>query len=265
MTTANLRITPDDWRDATLSTSITEQTGFEAANTQNPIRGDVYRTADTTTVTITATWSASRTFSSLMIFNHLLHGANVRVQIGAYDSGALPALCYTTTGDGYTWSTGTKDPYKAQNPYWIYFDEVSASSAQVSFSGTPSAVSYFQVGRIILGRYKEFARSLRFGATSGRQGTGKSSRTDGGSRRGYGGASWPVIGGDLAGLNPSELAFWADFMNYADPATDFGFSLYPGDGDRKEAIHTLDAFITNRDVLDHEVGHFTGRIQVESA
>lgn len=262
---SKLRITPDDWRDATLATSITEQAGFEAANTQNAIRGDVYRTVDTTTVTITATWSASRTFSALFIFNHLLHGANVRLQVGAYDSGTLPALWYVTSGDDYTWSTGTKDPFKSQAPYRLFFNEVTASSAQITFSGTPSAVSYFQVGRIILGRYKELARSLRFSASSGRQGTGRSGRTDGGSRRGYGGESWQTISGDLAGLDQSERAFWADFMNHADPATDFGFSLHPGEGTRKEALTTVDAFLTNRDALNHEVGIFTGRIQVESA
>ena len=262
--TANLRITPDDWRDATLSASA-ELAGFEASKTQNAIRSDVFRTADTTSVTITATWDASRTLSSLMIFNHLLHGANVRLQIGAYDSTALPALWYSTTADAHTWSTGTKDPYKEQSPFRLYFPEVSASSATITFSGTPSAVSYFQAGTIVLGRYMEFARTLKFGAASGRQGTGKATRTEGGSRRGYGGASWKTIAGDLAGLLPSEMAFWEDFMNHADPATYFGFSLYPEDGTRKEAIHTLCGYLTNRDVLNHEVRMFTGRIQVESA
>jgi len=274
MSTANLRITPDDWRDATLTASITELVGFEALKTQNTIRGDVYRTADTTSVDILATWPAALTGSALYLFNHLLHGANFRLRLysGAawagspvYDSTALPALCYVTTNDVHTFSSGVKDIYRSQAASWLYFDEVSYQSAKLTLSGTPSAVSRFQLGRVVLGHYMEFARSLKFETSLGRETNSKHGRTQGGSRRGYRGGSWRVTGGELGGLNPDEFAAWMDFMNLADLSSDFGFSLFPGDGDRREELWTMDAYLSNLDALSHEVGVFTGRIQVEEA
>jgi hypothetical protein len=264
--TANLRITPDDWRDATLACSVTPPTGFEVENTQNAIRSDVLRTADTTTFTITATWSASRTFSAFFIFNHLLHGANVRLQVGSYDSTALPALWYSMASDSHTFSTGTKDPNKADSPYALYFPETSASSATVTISGTPSAVSVFQLGSIVMGRYFEAEVDPPYGdAELDEEDTGKSVRTEGGSKRGYPGASWPKLTFGLHFIPATQRAFWRDFMRQAKRSIPFAVSLYPGEGGSLERDHTILGTFANLDALNHEVKRFTKKVQIEGA
>jgi hypothetical protein len=264
--TSNLRITPDDWRDATLSCSVTPPTGFEVQNTQNAIRSDVLRTSGLTTFTITATWTASRTFSAFYVFNHLLHGANVRLQVGSYDSTALPALCYSLTDDDYTFSTGTKDPNKADSPYWLYFPETSASSATVTISGTPSAVSVFQLGTIVLGRYFEAERDPPFGdAELDEEDTGRSTRTEGASKRGYPGSSWPKLVFGLHYIPAEQRAFWRDFMRQVKRTTYFGISLYPGEGGSLERDHTICGTFANLDALNHEVKRFTKKVQIEGA
>jgi hypothetical protein len=273
MTTANLRIVPDDWRDATLTTSITEQTGFEAANTQNDIRGDVYKTADTTSVDISATWSASRTASALMLFNHLLHGANFRLRLysdaawssGVYDSTATAALCYTTTSDAYTWATGTKDRLKARSPSWLYFTETAYQSAKLTLSGTPSAVAYFQLGTVILGRYFEAAINPAYGMQIGGGTTGRSTRTDAGSKRGYQGAYYPTFTCSLEDINENERAFWVDFMEDVGTTTYFGYSGFPGDGTTLERDHTGCGTCSSIDAIGRKINRLEKRLQIEGS
>lgn len=269
--TTKMRVTPDDWRDATVTCSVTPPSGFEVENTQNTIRADVLRTSDTTTMTITATWAASRVASALYLFNHLLHGADIRTQLysdagwttGVYDSGTVPTLCYSTTEDAYTDSLGTKDPHKSDSAYWLYFAETSYQSAKLTISGTPSAAAYFQIGRILLGRYFEGARSPKFGFALGQQDTGKSNRTEGGSKRGYTGESWPTMTFDLGAINPDERAFWRDFMRTHNRGLDFGISIRPGRGDTQERDGTINGTFTSVDALGHEVRVFTKRMQIE--
>jgi hypothetical protein len=169
-----------------------------------------------------------------------------------------------TASEPYTWSTGTNDPFQSEAPYRYYFgSDVTWRSFKLTVSGTPSAVAYYQIGRIFIGKYIELARSLKFGAQSGRKSTARSNRTEGGSKRSYRGNSWRVLDGDLAGLTPSEFATWEDFMQEVDTTKDFALSLYPGDGDRKEALYTLDCTLSNVNAIGHDVGVFTGRLQVE--
>ena len=274
MITANLRITPDDWRDATLTTSITPAAGFEVTNTQNTIRSSVLKSADTTTMTVSATWPQSRVGSALYLFNHLLHGASVRAQfysdagwstpsIAFSDSGTVPALCYTTTADRYSNSLGSKDPHLADSPYWLYFAETTYRSAKLTFSGTPSAVSYFQVGRILGGRYFEAAINPSYGMQLGELDTGKSGRTEGGTKRGYPGESWPTLIGDLNGVSEDERTFWRDFMRTTKRSTDFAVSVFPGDGTTLERDHTINGTFSSLDAIGREVSRLTKRFQVE--
>lgn len=274
MTTANLRITPDDWRDATVTCSVSPSSGFEVINTQNTIRGDVFRSPNTTTMTISATWAASRVASALYLFNHLLHGASIRTQIYSdaawatpavafSDSGTVAALCYTTTTDGYTNSLGTKDPNKDSSPYWLYFAETTYRSVKLTISGTPSAVSYFQIGRILLGRYFGATAGPSFGFQLGESDTGNSTRTEGGSRRGYSGYSWPTMSFELNNIRPTERTFWRDFMRTNKRGTDFAVSVFPGDGTSRERDYTINGCFSSVDALNNESRRFTKRVQVE--
>jgi len=265
MTTANLRIVPDDWRDATLACSVTPPTGFEVENTQNTIRSDVFRTDDTTTMTITATMPGTLTASAFFMFNHLLHGASVRVQLGSYDSGTIPVLWYTTTDDVGTFASGTKDPYKSESPFRLYFPETTYSSAQVTISGTPSAVSYFQIGRIILGRYFEVGKDPDFGLTLGFESTGRNNRTDGGSLRSYEGEAWPVLNFDLHYIREEYRAWWLNFMRRVKTSEDFAVSVFPEDGTTLERDHTINGTFHNLDPLNRQVKRLTKRFQIEGA
>jgi hypothetical protein len=273
--TANLRLIPyNDHDDATLTSNVALPTGFEAENTQNTRRGEFLRTSDTTTLVVTGVLPESRAANCFFLFRHKLHGASVRLQLftdaGASaaasggDSGPNAALCYTPT-DTYTWSpSGAVDLFGSDAAYWFYYGTtVTYRSYKLTVSGSPSAVSYFEIGRIFIGKYLELAKGVAYGFQLGRKDLSRSNRTDGGSRRAHLAESYRYMTGDLVRLVAAERATWMQILQQAGTGRDMVISVLPGDGNSLERDYTMNGCFSNLDAIGHDVSRFTGRIQIE--
>jgi hypothetical protein len=271
---SNLRIVPyNDHDDCTLSVNVTLPDGFEAENTQNTRRGDVLRTTDTTTLVITGVAPANRVANCFFLFRHLLAGASVRLQLftdtGASvaatggDSGTNAALWYTAS-EPYVWSTGTNDPFVSEAPYRYYYaSDVTWRSFKLTVSGTPSAVSYYQIGRIVIGRYKELAVNPGFGLQIGYKDLSRSNRTDGASLRAWVGGQYRTIDCNLNSISSDEHATWLQIQRQVGTAKDIVVDCFPDDTTSLGRDHLMNCAMTSLNAIGHEVSRFTQRLQFQ--
>jgi hypothetical protein len=265
----NSRIVPkNDWDDAELTASAAAESGFDVENTQNTIRDKTWRTTSNATQSITGVWASNRTVSHFSLHRHLCHEGNVRLQlysdaaasVQVYDSGTVSATPYTVSGL-YTWSQGSSDPLKELAPYWLWFAETSARSFKVTFSGTTG--DFYQVSRAWIGRYWEPARSPTFGMTLGHKDNTDAVRTQGGSLRTNAGEIWRYLSMDFNGINEVELETWNDIRVYAGTSKDVMVSVFPGNGTRKEALHTLAGRFSNLNDIGRPSQVISMRVQLE--
>lgn len=272
--TSNLRIVPkNDWDDAELTPSVTAEVGYEVTNTQNTIRGQVWRTTSNAGQSITAVLPSSRVLSHFSMHRHLCHAGSLRVQLYTdaaattpaspfSDSGVVSATPYTAS-EPYTWSEGSNDPLKTLAPYWLWFAETTVRAIKITFSGTPSQ-NYWQVSRVWAGRYLELFYDPPFGGMLlGQQENTDRERTQGGSLRTNAGEQWRNMTFDLHAMREYELAPWIDIRAYAGTTKDVMVSVYPGDGTRREALYTLAGRLANLNDIGRDVNRLTTRIQVE--
>lgn len=269
--TKSIIVPYNDHDDATLSVSIAEaSTDYAVENTQNSVRDDVYRSASTSTVSITGVVDETRSASCAYLFNHLLLGANIRFQLFSdaaatsqvYDSGTLSATWWTA-GESYTWSLGSNDPYAREAPFRVYLTSpTSYRSYKWTFSGTPTYASYYQVSRIVVGKYMEFDARFDSGAGIGRVSLGDDGRTRGGSNRTNVGDSYATLNFDVIGTPTTKLATWHDIIRRG-PGYDVVTSLFPQNGTRLEVITTRCGKLASLDALDNRVLHFTSRMQLK--
>jgi hypothetical protein len=265
-----LRIVPkNDSDDAVLSVSPAAQSSFDVDNVKNTVRSKVWRSTSTATQTITGVWSANRTVSHFSMHKHLEHAANVRLQLfsdaGAsvqvYDSTAVSATPYTAS-EPYVFSTGTNNPFLTNSPYWLWFSEQLARSFKVTLSGTPSQ-AYHQVSRLWLGRYMELDVGASYGLQLGIEDNSDANTTRGGSLRTNFGAYWRTLSFDLSDISPDEYATWMDIMTQAGRSRDVVVSVYPGDGTRQEALHTIAGKFRSLDALGFpQYGQITKKVVV---
>jgi hypothetical protein len=277
VTVANMLVCPyNDFDDATLSVNVTLAAGYGAENTQNTDRGKVLRTADTTTMVLTGVWPENRTINGLWLFRHLLHGASFRLQlfsdtgassaVSGGDSTSLPALCYTPS-EPYVWSKGSNDPFQFESPTWFYYADAgkTARSFKLTVSGTPSLVSYFLIGRIVIGQFLRLARDPDFGFADGATDLSRHNRTDGGSRRSYVGQSYRTANADLNDIDADEVATWRQIHRQTGTARDIVVSVFPGDGTSEERDYTWNCFLSSLDAIGFQVSRFTKKLQFEEA
>lgn len=271
---ANMRIAPDNnFDDCTLSVNVTLPDGFEAENTQNTLRGDVLRTTDTTTLVITGVAPANRVANCFFLFRHLLAGASVRLQLftdtGASvaatggDSGTHAALWYTAS-EPYVWSTGTNDPFVNEAPYRYYYaSDVTWRSFKLTVSGTPSAVAYYQIGRIFIGRYVEPAVNPAYGLQLGYKDLSRSNRTDGASLRAWVGGQYRTIDCNLNDINANEVSTWLQIQRQAGTARDIVVDCFSDDTTSKGRDYLMNCTMANLNAIGHEVSRFTQRLQFQ--
>jgi hypothetical protein len=271
MTTANLRIVPkNDWDDATLTPSAAAVVGYEVTNTQNTIRGQVWRTTSNAGQSVTAVFPDARTLSHFSMHRHLCHAGSVQIQLYSdaaattlvYNSTALSATPYTAS-EPYVWSQGSNDPLKTYAPFYLWFAEQSSiRAAKITFSGTPSQ-NYWQVSRVWLGRYLELGINPQYGFQLGQAENTDRERTQGGSLRTNAGEQWRTFTFDLNDIADTELATWVDLRAYAGTSKDVAISAFPGDGTRLEELHTLAGRLSNLNDIGRQVNRLTQRIQIE--
>lgn len=267
--TANLRIVPkNDWDDATLTPSATEESGFDVENTQNTIRDKAWRTTSNASQSVTAVWSASRTFSHFSMHRHLCHAGSVKLElfsdaaatVSVYDSGAVSATPYSAS-ESYTWSEGSNNPLLTSSSYWLWFTPTAARSAKITFSGTPSQ-AYWQVSRIWAGRYWQPTRNFARGLNLGRGDLTDAETTQGGSLRTNESESWRVLNGELTGITATEFATLSDIYAYAGRSKDIVVSVYAGDGTRKEERYCFAGKMTALNDIGRPSVVFTSRINI---
>lgn len=264
MTISNLLLCPyNDFADATLSVNVTLPAGFEADNAKSMIRSDVLRTTDTTTLVITGVWPANRTINSLWLFRHLLHGANwhwqffsdagASVAVSGADTGTIPTLCYTPT-EPYTWSTGTNDPFQYESPSWFYFGaNYTARSFKLTISGTPSAVSYYEIGMAFCGKALQPAINLAFGAKLSYKDGSRISRTDGGSPRPYAGTLYKQLAFEMRRVKEYEDATWMQIERQARTINPMAVSVIPGEGGSRERDRTFPCLFSSLPEIEQAV------------
>lgn len=229
----------NDFDDATLATSQTPATGYDAELLQNAIRDDEWHSQDTTSQTITGTWSAAKTVNHFSIHHHGLYGASVRFQCGAYDSGTIAVADFTSPAivvDDYLDSDGAYDPYAYESSFWLDFADANDDQFVITFSGTPRDYAYFWASRIFVGRAQwfEHTASLGSGYRWWRETQTKVGRTFGGSKRANRGESWRRSEFDLNAIQTAESAVLEDLYRRHDIGGDFVMNPFAGEGTRRE-------------------------------
>ena len=273
--TANLRLCYyNDHDDATLSVSGAggSVTGFDPDNTQNTVRTSTLRSANASTnLVLSGLLPQTRTASFLMLPRHTLAGADVQLDLysdaawttNVYSSGANAVTCYSAS-TGYVDSRGSRDPFAARAPYWLYFAETSYRSYKITFSGTPSAVSYYEVARIYLGRYLELSINPQYASdilnwidqsTRG--------RTQGGTLRGDLGALIRTWKFTLNDLTEDETMFLSDGFQNNGTVGEWAISMFPGDGTRIEALYTGAGTLSGLNAIGRQVSRLTSTLQFE--
>lgn len=275
MPVSRMRMVPYiDSDDAVLTSTVTLPDGYEPENLQNTVRSSYLRTDDLTSFEVRGVYPEARTMNSLFLFRHLLHGANVRLY--AYsdatwttpaspfsDSSSQAALCYTAS-ETYTNSRGTNDPFKSESPFWYFFSATSIQSFKLTVSGTPSAVSYFHIGRLVMGRYIELSRNPDWGFQMGWQDSSRRRRTDGGTLRARRGAFYKTMNIELADVDPLERATLLQIDRENGTAKDIVVSVFPGDGTSLERDNCVNCTMTALDALGMPTyGQLTKKFQFE--
>lgn len=271
---SKLRIVPkNDWDDMVLTPSAAAEVGFEVTNTQNTIRGQVWRTTSNASQSIIGVLPSSRILSHFSMHRHLNHAGNIRVQAFSdaaatipaspfSDSGAVSAIPYTAD-EPYEWSEGSNDPFFSSAPYWLWFEETTIRALKVTFSGTPDQ-NFWQASRFWAGRYMSLYYDPPFGGMFlGQQENTDRERTQGGSLRTNIGEQWRTMSFDLHAIKEYELAPWIDIRAYAGTSKDVMVSVFPEYGTRREALYTMAGRLANLNDIGREVKRLTSRVQLE--
>lgn len=261
----------NDHEDATLlSISAAPVTDFPAEDTQNTIRDRVWRNADASAVDMTWVLPETRTADSFFLIRHTAAGGNIEVEFfsdagassSVFTTGSLPATWYTDN-DPYTFSTGTNDPLAHTYPYRTYFDAIDYRSYKISFSGTPSFFSYWQVSTIFLGKAFQFAQSAGYGLPMGVQDIVDKNRSMGASLRTNVSETWQTAVIDFLRIMDFERGTVTKFKRLLGTGRAFMFSLYPGDGDDRERDNMGMWKFAALDPLVRDVALYTQRLQLE--
>lgn len=279
----NLRIVPRNFHDeATLATELAPVDGYSIDNTKDTQRSRVWRSTAGTDQYISGTFDdgLSRTISHFSFFRHRCHGGKVRLRLYSdaawttqvYDSTALDVINVVPTDSGDwgidPYGDGTNDPYLLEAPFWLWFTPVSSVlSYRVTFSNNVSTYgyAYWQVCRFFLGHYFEPAFQAQYGALINVTGQADRNRSRGGSLRRNVGPRWRTMSMDMIRVPDTDRAMWLDIKNRLGTDRDFVFSLFPGDGTRKERDHVMNCVFTSYDGLErwHHAGFLKQRIQLE--
>ena len=264
-------IPKNDHEDATLiSTSSPMVADFQAENTQNTIRDRVARFSATGTQNMAWLLPAARTCDSLMIFRHTAHGGDIQLDLysdsGAtalvWSSGPIPAIWYSDS-DEYVWSTGSNDPFVSASPFRLYFDPVTFLSYRVTFSGTPTYFSYWQLSTLFLGRAYQFSQSAGFGFSMGVGDIADKNRSLGGSNRSNVSGTWRTALLDLLTMRLDERSTWLKVKEFCGTGRAFAWSLIPGDGTDLERDNMGLWKFTVLDPLVFNERHHAQRMQLE--
>jgi len=273
---ANLRITPRNFHDEATVTVSTAATGFPVTNTNNCIRSRTWRSTSTATATISGTFSTGYYYrgNSLALFQHNGHGGFVRLELFNdtawtsvnYDTGTINLSNVSDPSTSYEWGLiglGIDyNPFKALDPYWLYFQQSIFKSYRITLSGLVSPRTYWEVGRVFLGKHFTAGINPAYGAALGMSDLTDSNRSRGGSLRTNVGASWKTAAFDLNWMSEDDAISWLDIMRYCGTGRDFVISMFPEEVTRRERNNTFNAKFQSLDPIGRQVSYLTKRFQV---
>lgn len=258
----------NDHDDAVLTASSTA-TGFPASDTQNNIRSRVFRTTGTGTQSMTGVLSASRVANHFSMWR-LRGRSSVQLQLfsdaGAsaqvYSSGSNAINTVITDSDPFSWSTGSNNPFLQNQPYWLWFNNTTYRSYKITWSGSPSDYSYYQVSRIWLGKALELTQPPNFGIQLGMDDLTDRNRSMGGSLRTNIGESWKKLQFDLGKANADHTT-WLKIMEHCGTGRDLVVSIWPELGNEDERDYMINGKFVALDPLVRDVAVYTKRVQIE--
>lgn len=257
MTTNNMRICPYNFFDnATLVETPTMLTTMPSTNMQLTARDKTARSvgAASVTQTIQGTWAdgLARIIDSFFIFQHNCQGGSIRLRLfananytGTTQDTTTLAFPSPITSLGFDFGfpasspDSSNDPLFASAPYSLFFSAFSAKSFQIDF--TSGVRSYWDIGRIFLGKYVEAPFNPRYGLTITEANNDVQVRTKGASLRTRPGYDWREFKIDTFVLTVGDRALWRDLVKILKMSGNFAFSLYPNLGGRDERDHIANA------------------------
>lgn len=281
----NLIVVPRNFFAEGTVAASSEDASFPISNTQNYVRDDAWRSAVTTTTTVTVTWSRAKKVSFFAMDRHRCHGANIRVELftdaawttpaSGGDTGtvAINKVVGSSADVAYDWGddpygVGGYDPLITESPFWHYFTPVSIQSARITLSSHSTTfwnVAYWHVSSFWFGNYFETSINPSYGATLAPADNGGRTRTGGGSLRTQFGFRWRAAKMQLTGITEKEAATWLQIMEYSQMARPIYTSLFPGDGTIKERDNMFPAFWTSLDALGRQVNRLEKYLAFEEA
>ena len=250
----NIRVCPINFFDAaTLVETPAMVTTLPATYAQLTARDKTARSTSSATQTIQGTWGGqTRKIDSFFIFRHNGQGGSIRLRLWAnadytgsvQDTGTV-ALSTAITSNSFDWGTNVSAPDSnndlllSDSPYSLFFTVFTAKSFTIDF--TSCQRSYWDIGRIFLGKYVEAPYNPSAGLTMGEEYNDIQMRTKGGSLRTRAGEKWRTLKVDMFYATDATRAIWRDLISKIQMNGNVAISVFPGAGGRQERDHVFNA------------------------
>lgn len=267
---SNLRLCPINFFDsAALVESPALESTMPATNAQLTARDKTARSTSSATQTIKGAWGGeARKINAFFLFRHNAQGGTVQLKLypnddytgTAYDSTALAVGAAITT-DSHDWGIAATAPDSAVDllladaPYFLFFSTFTAKSFEIIFASCDR--SYWDVGRVFLGKYLEAPYNPEGMAVTPANGD-QQTRTKGGSLRSRVGERWRDLRLDMFYVDDDTRALWRDLITYIQQSGDVAISVYPGATGRQERDHVFNMVLKEPSAFASSLEAFTG-------
>lgn len=253
---SNLRICPINFFDsASLTESPALASTMPAANAQLTARDKVARSTSSASQTIKGAWGGeARIINTFAMLRHNAQGGLVQLLLypnadwtgTPYDSTALTTGA-AITSDSHDWGIAATSPDSVNDllfseaPYYLNFSNFTAKSFEIVLTSCDR--SYWQVGRLWLGKYLEAPYNPKIGMVKAPANNDIQQRTKGGSVRARAGEKWRDLKIDMLTATDAQRALWTDLMSYVQLSRPVLVNVFPGVGGRQERDHIFEALV----------------------
>jgi hypothetical protein len=235
--------------DAAVLTASSEYSTMLASNMQNVARSTAWRGPidSPESAVISGTYADGGSYGAgfFGLWWHQLFGAAGRLVLypnddytgtPTYDSGAFTIGEAQSVGQAWGMAAGSfedSDLLYWEQPFGLWFPMVRHKSFRFFLSGTPrdytGSLSYYQIGRLVLGPWYEFDRNVDFVPSLG---TGTNTgfvRTAGGTNARTPGERWDTLECNMRTVSEYDSAAMVALMKWMGTGRDGVLALYPGD------------------------------------
>lgn len=224
-----MRFIFDNYVDSsTLSASPAMVATLPSSNLASPFRSKVARSTSTGYQQITCTFSTTGLSVSGIILGRVNFKTNVTYRIKLYggagllhDSGNLTTANITNYG-----TTGNETATNIA--YWIETPVSSVAYVTIDISGG-SGMSYYEIGRLIIGEYIEPTYNLSYNHELSWEENTKQYRTISGSLRSDVALPYRQFSFDIGTIKEEDRELLQDGMKLVGLRKDFFFSIFPND------------------------------------